>query len=151
MTEESASIQLQAIDEEDDELPDPGAAALLEYHESPEKVGAKLSLTSAPAPAHHTRARGNASSELASSGQPVLETPNKARARALRSQSLSQGSAMTISQLGVGLAHETPNQPKDPLAETLLEATSPAAPMTPANKSFGTDRKSTRLNSSHWE
>lgn len=136
MTERSGSLELQAIDEEDDELPDPGAEALLEYDDSPEKPRAKSSVTSAPAPARNTRARRNASPELESSGQPALETPIKTRARALRSQSQSQGSsALASSQLASGLAHEMPDQPRDPAAEAVLEATSPAAPMTPANKS----------------
>lgn len=128
MSEISGSMVLKAIDEEDDELPDPGAAAILEYDDSPRKPASKTNVTSAPAPARNLRGKRNERVELKSSGQAIPETPVKTRTRALRGQAQAQESS----------------QPAE------AESTSPADPQTPANKAT-TSTRTPLVSPSQWD
>ena len=126
MSEVSGSMVLKAIDEEDDELPDPGAAAILEYDDSPRKPKQKPNVTSASAPARNLRGKRNESVELESSGQAIPETPIKTRTRALRGQALAF------------------SQPPEE------DSASPAGPQTPANKAMNSNSGTPLVSPSQW-
>lgn len=125
MSEISGSMVLNAIDEEDDELPDPGAAAILEYDDSSPKQKQK-NVTSAPAPARNLRGKRNESDEPESSGQAIPETPIKTRTRALRGQA------------------QASNQP------ARADLASSADPQTPANKAMTSNTGTPLVSPSQW-
>lgn len=126
MSEVSGSMVLKAIDEEEDELPDPGATAILEYDDSPQKQTQKLNVTGAPAPARNLRGKRNESVELERSGQAIPETPIKTRTRALRGQ--AQASSQTAE----------------------ADSASPANPQTPANKAVTSNTGTPLVSPSQW-
>ena len=126
MSEVSGSMVLKAIDEEDDELPDPGAAAILEYDDSPQKQKQKPNTTTAPAPTRSLRGKRMESVELESSGQAVPETPIKTRTRALRGQA------------------QASSQPAE------ADSTSPADPQTPVNKAMASNTGTPLVSPSQW-